>query len=413
MEGLKFPQVIFTRIQKDAFRIANNPFNSKSQREKSMKEIENYLVERGSCAANNIVTVEDIKMRLFTLEPEALSAISKSPFTLNADFQHKTSCLVDAVVYQDEDKINIHEWLKYLKIIGEPSVEGVALASSFTLDSKLFVIKVPQDTHKDRLAHEAVIGFYATNQLRSLVPNFMFVYGYTKCTPPLTVGKEAVNWCNSGSSIVSYLINENIQDSISLNQMIKNPNLALQDFLDIFLQVINALNQAYKIKGFIHYDLHSENVLVREFTEEISVPYYGTSNKVLGYISNRFIPFIIDYGMARIKISNDPNEIIYRVGYEEINQIANQPNPLHDIYKLLGFLAETVVETKVNPELTALINELFSFFEEGSITDRVALRNENLRSGIKDYYILPNRFNIFTHDDFNWMANRNLVRYFR
>ena len=137
----------------------------------------------------------------------------------------------------------------------------------------------------------------------------MYVYTYTKCSP-LAINdtvkpSNIVTWCTSGGNNSSYLFSEHITPSMSLYDFIGLTNMTPNVVVSVLLQLINALNVAYKLYDFTHYDLHTGNVLIREFSKPLVVPYFGTADSPptqQDCFQARFVPYIIDYGYSHVKI---------------------------------------------------------------------------------------------------------------
>jgi len=394
-----------------------NNFNDRTKdikiRRESQKIVERRLVEMGRCSNINPEIFDDERKRIFTMDDEKLESILESTDGLNASIHDNIACAVDAIIYNGKEegeytpllRERIHNWFKQLRQIGEKSIEGYALTSSFSKDSSLFVIKVPQSSKNDELIHEAVIGFYALNKLRHILPNYMYIYGYTKCSPPVIKNKEPVTWCSTSNPAVSYLITENIKDSISFGDFIMDKSITLNDFLAVFIQLINALNLAYKNYGYTHYDLHYGNVMIRKYNNIIAIPYFGTNEytDIKGYIASKYVPYIIDYGFNTININNIG---FGKIGLERYD-ITNTPFPMFDVYKIICFLAErfytspqaTPISLNDNPILK-IIDRLFLFFNEGPIINRIINRFNNEL----DYYNVNIKFKYVTHDDYiKWL----------
>jgi hypothetical protein len=396
---------IFKKIeddyQRDILRINNIKLQDKP-RQDSQDRIENILLQRGTCIYNNSEIVNDMKLRIFTFDDEILNEVMSDYQGINSNIHANISCAVDSIIYEGNTpgpntpymKDRIHNWFKNLTQIGKPSVEGYALKTSFSDKSELFVVKTPQSPDNDNLNHEAVVGFYALNKLRRFLPNFMYVYGYTKCSPAAIENKSVKSWCTSLYPNVSYLFTENIKNSVPFSDFIVDTTVKTDDIFLVFLQVLNALNLAYKKYGYTHYDLHSGNIMVRKYKKKIAIPFFGTGDKVESYIVSHYVPYIIDYGFSRIQIGNIK---LGKIGLEYYGIDVNQAFPLFDTYKIICFLGEKLVQSKISRIKLELINQFFQYFGQGNITNRVIRRmtdntdfyslNMSYRSRTQDSYI--------------------------
>jgi hypothetical protein len=383
----------------------------------SQRFVERLLVEAGSCSKMNPSIMKDYRLRLFSIDAGKLDQILASEESLNANLHDNISCAVDAIIYDGKmsgelspsPRERLRNWFPTVKQIGQESIEGYALRTSLTTDTNLFVMKAPRNPRNDDLVHEALVGFYAMNKLSHILPNYMRVYGYTKCSPPAIRNKEAVTWCSSSTPAVSYLITENIRDGPTIKEFMKDPNTTVFDFLAVFYQLINALNIAYKYYGYTHYDLHAGNVIIRKYSRLIAIPFFGTNDKPIGYIATVYVPYIIDYGFSRITVGGIG---FGKIGLEKFGVTGETAFPMYDIYKILGFLGETIhtnSQTAHFNDINAVLERLFSFFGDGTLVERVRRRINNSR---KDFYGPDSRYRDITHDNYiNWLLQTSGINF--
>lgn len=148
-----------------------------------------------------------------------------------------------------------------------------------------FLIKVSQE-ETNLIAHEAEIGF-VLNQLQ--VPTFSYVYRLLRMGAPLVY--EDVSVFDVGPYDVDYLIIEKVE-GVSLSKFVDD--CSEQELMDVVVQVVNAIQVAHKRFGFVHGDLHAENVLVQRREELFSVP-IGRK-----FLHTRVMAKIIDYDMSSL-----------------------------------------------------------------------------------------------------------------
>lgn len=234
----------------------------------------------------------------------------------------------------------IKNWLHELRQIGKPSSYGYALESDLKTANDVFVIKSPK-SQKEDLLHELVVGL-ELNKLRKYVPNFAYVFGGFQCTPPILKQEisplngdvHPVSWCdNSGKYLVHYILYENIVPSISVAEYVKS--CTFEGFLGIYLQILFALLIAQEKMDFTHYDLHTDNVLIRSLSgNKVSIP-YNTEIDTTEYLTADGIATIIDYGLSHLKLKS--GDSIGVTGLEYLGNFYNKSSPLYDAYKLLMF----------------------------------------------------------------------------
>lgn len=261
-----------------------------------------------------------------------------------------------------------------LRLIGEPSVEGYAMLS----DEDLFVVKAPRRENIS-LIHEYFVGFFGTNTLRNVIPNFAYILGAFECSLPsiteeekMKKSKESFNLVCENSKKVYYVIYENIYDSVSFRDFARN--CSSSSYMNIILQISLAISLAYHTFKFTHYDLHSENVLIRELENPITILYPFKKSRVM--IKTKYIATIIDYGRSHIMYNGE------NFGFNFSGALKNRPFPMRDIYRVLTNSAYG------NEALYPLVILLLSFFSKGLDENNIA----NYLSVVdKNYSLLPER----------------------
>ncbi len=383
------------------------------ERIKEQNAIERYLVKMGSCGNQNSLLVKDIKARLFTFNGERIDHILSSTDSLNANLHDNIACSLNAVIYDENNSwaLNhdrLRNWISSFDKFGDESAEGNAFKVKFLNSDDIVVIKTPKnmDPKLDDLAHEALVGLYGMNKLRHILPNYMYVYGYFNCNPPIIKGfdVETTSWCSksAGTHESSYLITEYIRDSVPYNEFLIDPDTSVFDITVVLYQLFNALSLAYLYYGYTHYDLHFGNVLVRKFNRKVSIPYLDSNTKVQGYFVSNYIPYIIDYGYSRIKVGNMP---FAKIGLEKMGIDSSKSFPMMDVYKFICFsgyvLHRSKPKTEFNKTKYKFFDKLFSFFNEGALEKRV---NKKL-SNKNDFFVPDNKYiNITYYAYIEWMS---------
>ncbi len=123
------------------------------------------------------------------------------------------------------------------------------------------------------------------------------------------------------------------------------------------MQVVYALDMGERYVGFTHYDLHTQNVLVREITKPVQIEYEFLGKKL--YLKTVCgISTIIDYGRSRITYNDKPYGAVLN---QEWGSDYRDSFPLSDIFKLLVDIAY-IAKSKQKTELYPMLNTLFKFF---------------------------------------------------
>lgn len=298
----------------------------------SLNKIENLL-------KNNNLHLDNIQ---FLEKEEPVSDLQDIQEKLNTqehflikDFHKDLVSLFNNIIEDETQYINIVKNLgagKYGKVI-LPEYEK----------EKLFVIKESKKSHSV-LLNEAIVGF-CLNELRNLIPHFIYSYSYFKC------GEDDGHKICAKDKSNEYLSIEIIQNAKTMRE--KFLDLTYQEIVDVFLQIFSCLDLAQHFFKFVHYDLHNENIILEENKLNISIDIFKNGKKITE-IKPKYIVRIIDFGMSRIDIDKN---IIYQ--YKECKEF----NSCFDIYKIFMFTYEDyLVSDNKNSQNSNLFRKIFNFF---------------------------------------------------
>jgi hypothetical protein len=372
--------------------------------------------------------LQKLRQNLTNIDAQLLQQYSINEL-YNDDVLNATKCVVNSMFYTNTDKDDltynfyIKQYINNLTKIGEKSNIGFAFNADFGISkqsnglfgnsngiaSHMFIIKTIQDINfDDDLLHELMVGLYGTNRLRKAIPNFAYIYGGFKCSPPIFgKGNEVSDWCKqsrgvlgmNNENMVNYIIYENVNPSISINDFTKT--CSVTDFLNIFLQILYALDYAHKTIDFTHYDLHSGNILLRipdpNEPDKLYQILYKTENG-WEYITTKYIPTFIDYGMSHCK-----NEALKK--YENIDDLGVfnfldlSVNPdrswiMYDVYKILVSVYIDAFNNKNNPVID-VIEYIYKFFNYEDDIYKL------IKEQVSLYHSIPcteETYNLFTID---------------
>lgn len=269
---------------------------------------------------------------------------------LNVELLEATQCLAMAIFDPDlhpDIQRHITDYVQQREI-GQGEY-GTAATGSFKHAKDFFILKTSnQIKGVKNLKHEAVIGLFATNHLRKLIPNFSYVYGFYDLAP---------------YHLDATLIYENVSGSQQWGDYIKT--CSGSEFISTYLQCLLALQVAYEQCNFTHYDAHDDNVMVRfEETPNLNIryPLHG-GDKYLN--CNGVICTFIDYGMCHAKFMY--NNVNYNVGHvinptfaRKHHMYPDKANPLFDGYKLLCFGLNALY--KYQPDVYHQAKFMLNFF---------------------------------------------------
>lgn len=247
----------------------------------------------------------------------------------------------------------IRHWFRDLEQIGAESIEGYAMRSDLATIEDSLILKAPRNVTSKGLLHELFVGLYGTNFLRRIIPNFAYLFGGFNCSAPIIQPRSeiqagrvirrdevrVVSYCEDNATTeVPYIIYENITPAISLSQYIET--CTGEQFMILFRQVMLALRQAWISIGFVHNDLHHENVLVQRLPTNLAFPYLGPQG--IEIVNTRDLVRIIDFGRSHITYRGKDYGFS---GLEALGVYPNFPLPITDVYKLLCFSLDAMIRS--------------------------------------------------------------------
>ena len=167
------------------------------------------------------------------------------------------------------------------------------------------------------IIRELLIGTRYMNRLRILVPNFVYTYSE----------KTISNELSSDHKIQKKVLVLEKIDGEKLSDLLITSSLSFNEWLNIFCQILLALEVAQRKFSFTHFDLHCQNIIVRKVNCKYDVI---LDDHVFG-VSNNHLPMIIDFGTSCIK---DDDFFLGAHDYKKYGML-NFSIPGQDMYKLL------------------------------------------------------------------------------
>lgn len=246
------------------------------------------------------------------------------------------------------------------------------------------VIKKTFDKDSSGL-YEYIIG-QTLNNLRGEINNFC--YTFQTPTPHQTILIEHVD----GSSLYDEMKRDDIYDNFDDVQK-------HEKYHSIFLQVFLALHIAFGRFGFVHNDLHSQNILITTFPTERWVDYpIRLINKTFR-IKTKYFPTIIDYGLSQVIDENGTVIMDPAFSYYDLN--TKYCIPIRDWTKLFFRYPEigkilygedktmSVIDI-VDPILEPLLNKSYDILPKISKIPKIPKRKAPSQEIISSFYHLHN-----------------------
>lgn len=232
-----------------------------------------------------------------------------------------------------------------VRTISVDSLEGNVFISGEQYVDEMLVVKYnkprqpgsPVDPIRG-LMHEYAVGTLL-NQLRDLIPNFMYVYDHFECEEPRgELIKGASHRFCEGTLLAGHICTEFLRAK-PLEELALE--ISPQELGAILLALFCSLEMANAKFGYCHYDLHAKNVMVREEVRPISV-YYPLGVGIS--VTSKYIPVVIDYGFSRVVFEGET----YSLKLFSASPVLSHPrmyeenHPFTDFHKLTSHLITTL-----------------------------------------------------------------------
>ena len=216
------------------------------------------------------------------------------------------------------------------------------------------------------LANDICVSYYLTSLVRDyervVTPHFAYpvdwfigpkidadgvVFERNKETQNLTV----TNVRTLDKTLAQYVVVE--RADMTLGALLESPSLSVCQLRSLIFQIFFSLEAAWKLTGYLHYDAHSGNFMVRNLLTELDSPYLNRSwaYKRPGVASYSYLTLadhghlfieIIDAGRSRMFVSRDTDVV----------DPATKKRPLHligySVRKEYGIIVEETRDERVD-----------------------------------------------------------------
>ena len=232
-------------------------------------------------------------------------------------------------------------------------------------------VAIKVSDHEDTV-HEAAIGYCMINYVNKTCPNFIQTYAHSKCTDKSCMDKA--DYINT------------IYMEIANGQMLHNMYMTEDETIQVLTQILLALECAYSLFRFTHYDLHPGNIIARRLSKPVQLKYI-MGDVIVTYTTTMHVK-IIDYGLSYCKYgehnvmgtpipwfgivaTSNPTYDVQRLfqampDYDWVNRIVNmirEFNPESINFQhirsedYLDWLGTLIAETGITPAITVKVRK--------------------------------------------------------
>lgn len=305
-----------------------------------------------ACQVQLSKSVEDI-LREYTQKN-----LSTDLFFETSDVRVKSTCTIKNLVevskqlglrmYAEAEPEKINKWLKVLRVLNQTSANGVVSISKIDVPSNktnTVMLKAPIGDNSDPPQWEYFVG-RRLNELRKYCPNYVVTLGAFKCnssTEFLNINKKVCSGSTFGGRKLEFIIQEKVRNpAAGLRSFLSNQDFLTNNLYDVLGQLLCSLYIGQTHMNFVHYDLHTDNVLLMKPDRRSCICYDFGDNKY--FFRGEYIPVMIDFGRAHVKDIPESLKLLWR-GKRFGSDPYLKPldyNKYYDLVKILNFIQKDI-----------------------------------------------------------------------
>ena len=201
--------------------------------------------------------------------------------------------------YQSNKDKPWKEWLKVDKIFPRPGKQGlVGLMTSTDAKQKTYVFKVSQYINY-LVEHESTV-MKSLNELSTFCPHFCRVVGNITCDIDPTKRKEGNPFIQESKYMIEkdVMLMEYLNNSYKFYNYITSEKVLEDTLYSTVKQTLLAVAIAQKKKKFTHYDLHSNNIMMKRCSKDLVFLYILDEENQFCVSTRGCYPVLIDFGFS-------------------------------------------------------------------------------------------------------------------
>lgn len=212
----------------------------------------------------------------------------------------------DLVSYYEQNKDKPwREWLKFAKLFDKPGKQGLVGIFKLVDNDRKYVFKISQ--YINYLIYHEYVVMRGLNDISKYCPHFCKSIGTIKAEVEPKV-RKAVNPFDVRSKYpvhTEILLSEYIDKSFKFYNYIRSDKINEDVLYSTIKQVLMGIIIAQKKKQFVHYDLHSFNIMMRRCNKDVVFLYVLDEENQFCVPTLGHYPVIIDFGFSYISDMED------------------------------------------------------------------------------------------------------------
>ncbi len=198
------------------------------------------------------------------------------------------------------------DWLEFEQVFDKPGKQGLVGILKSRVDGNRYVFKISQYINY-LVQHESVV-MGGLNSISSYCPHYCKYIGNIMCDVDPSVRKVGNPFLTDGIKYTikkEVLLCEYIEKSYKLYNYIRSDKIPEEVIYSTIKQVLLAIIIAQSRKRFTHYDLHSNNIMMRKCNKDLVFLYVLDDDNQFCVPTHGYYPVIIDFGFSYIEDMDD------------------------------------------------------------------------------------------------------------
>ena len=290
----------------------------------------------------------------------------------------------------------------YIQIIGDNKIISTIEENLENLekcvDEPKYVFKISQ--YINNLALHESVTMQGLKEISKYCPHFMKGFGVIKCNVEPKY-RKATNPFEIKSKYPiekDILLCEYIDNSSKFYNYIKSERIHENVLYSVVKQVLMAITIAQKEKQFTHYDLHSNNIMIKKCDKDLVFLYKIDDENQFCVPSLGYYSVIIDYGFSYISDMND-GPLLTSMAHTDVGFMSDRYDWVADPKLFLVTVSDEIKEkrnTKKAKKFRRIVKNIFAplSIEWDSGWDNVVKKGaiDYVADLLKSYYIKSRLF---------------------
>lgn len=263
--------------------------------------------------------------------------------------------------YKENHHKDPSEWLEFCQTFSHGKQGLVGLMTSKKDPSKKYVFKVSQYINY-LIEHEYTV-MKGLNRLSRFCPHYCKAYGTIKCKVDPSKRKSGNPFNNNAKKKITkeILLMEHIERAPKLCSYINSNKIPENVLYSSIKQVLMAVSIAQKKRKFSHYDLHSDNILMKRCDKDLVFLYALDENNQFLVPTHGHYPIIIDFGFSYIDNADD-DHLWASMGHTDVGFLSDRYDWVADPKLFLVSISKEIKEqreTKKAKKLRRIVKNMF------------------------------------------------------